>query len=95
MGFFIRPKSSTKNNANGLHHVEPIGVVQSYEDEYMETSGVDPDDVNSGAIHRRDPKRREAAPGSPLPGGSWGRASSRAVSSGFGRGTRAGSTGRR
>ncbi len=94
-GFFMRPKSSTKNNVNGLDFIEPIGVVSSYEDEYMETTGHTPEDVNSGAIHRRDPIRRNAEPGSPLPGGSWGRSVSKTVPSGFGKGTRAGKTGRR
>lgn len=89
-GFFIRPRSSTKNDPNGLDFVEPIGVVQSYEDEYMGTTGHDPSNVNSGAIHRRDPLRREAAPGAPLPGGSWGRPVSKSTPSGFGKGTRAG-----
>jgi hypothetical protein len=56
-GFFIRPKSSTRDNAQGMNHVEAIGVVQSYEDEYMETTGHDPGNVNSGAIHRRGPAR--------------------------------------
>ncbi len=89
-GFFIRPRSGTKNDPNGLDFVEAIGVVQSYEDEYMEDTGHDPGSVNSGAIHRRDPVRREAAPGSPMPGGSWGGPVSKSTPSGFGRGTRAG-----
>lgn len=95
MGFFIRPKSSTRDDEKGLNHVEAVGVVQDYEDEYIPTSGFDSTDNTSGAIHRRDPKRREAAPGAPLPSGGWRGAVSRNVSSGFGRGTRAGKTGRR
>ena len=94
-GFFIRPKDTTKNNVNGLVHVEAIGVVQSHEDEYMDTTGHDPGAVNSGAIHRRDPVRREAAPGAPLPGGNWSGPVSKSTPSGFGRGTRAGKSGRR
>jgi len=65
-GFFIRPKSSTRDAEGGRDSVEPIGVVQSYEDEYMETTGHDPDSVNSGAIHRRGGGRRPG-PGN-LPG---------------------------
>ncbi len=95
MCFLIRSKDTTKNNEYGLIFVECIGVVQSYEDEYMETTGHDPGAVNSGAIHRRDPIRREAAPGSPLPGGNWSGPVSKSTPSGFGRGTRAGKTGRR
>lgn len=93
MGFFIRPKSSTRDDARGMVHVEAIGVVQDFENEYIPTSGFDPNDVNSGAIHRRDPKRREAHPGQPLPTGGWRGSVSRNVASGFGRGTRAGNTG--
>jgi hypothetical protein len=89
-GFYIMPKASNKVNDNGLVNVESIAVVQAYDDEYMETTGHNPGNVNSGAVHRRDPIRREAAPGSPLPGGSWNRGSSKTVSSGFGKGTRAG-----
>ena len=70
-GFFMRPKSSTKTNDNGLIYVEAIGVVQAYENEYIPTSGFDPAVHASGAVHRRDPIRREAHPGSPLPGGNW------------------------
>ncbi len=65
-GFFIRPKSSTRDAEGGRNDVEPIGVVQSYEDEYMETTGHTPGDVNSGAIHRRGGGRRPG-PGN-LPG---------------------------
>ncbi|MBD3260344.1 MAG: hypothetical protein GF334_01480 [Candidatus Altiarchaeales archaeon] len=108
MGFFIRPKSSTRDNEQGLNNVEAVGVVQDYEDEYIPTSGFDPADNTSGARHNRDPKRREAAPGAPLPTGArpagapagasggvrgWRGATTRNVSSGFGKGTRAGKTG--
>ena len=99
-GFFIRPKDT---NRDGTHlNAEAIGVVQSYDDEYIPTSGHDPATHISGAEHRRDPKRREAAPGSPLPTGGrsagissrgvrgWRGSVSKSVSSGFGRGTRAG-----
>lgn len=64
-GFFIRPKSETRDDATGQKNVEAIGVVQSYEDEYMETTGHNPENVNSGAIHRRGPAR--PGPGN-LPG---------------------------
>jgi hypothetical protein len=66
-GFFIRPKSSTRDDERGMNNVEPIGVVQEYEDEYIPTSGFNSSSVNSGAIHRKDPIRREAEPGAPLP----------------------------
>ena len=105
-GFFIRPKSSTVDDEKGLIHVEPIGVVQEFEDEYIPTSGFDPStDGISGGRHNKDPKRREAAPGAPLPTGgqprgytgtggrSWRGSVSKNVSSGFGRGTRAGKAG--
>lgn len=104
-GFFIQPKSSTRDDEQGLNNVSAIGVVQEYEDEYIPTSGFD-SDTNAGvARHNRDPKRREAHPGQPLPTGgkpkgysgtggrSWNGSVSRNVSSGFGRGTRAGKTG--
>lgn len=65
-GFFIRPKSSTRDDETGQNNVEPIGVVQSYEDEYMEATGHTPENVNSGAIHRRGSGRRPG-PGN-LPG---------------------------
>lgn len=66
MGFFIRPKDSTRDDEKGLQHVEAVGVVQSYEDEYMEVTGHTPENVNSGAIHRRGGGRRPG-PGN-LPG---------------------------
>lgn len=56
-GFFIRPKSSTSDDEKGMIHVEPIGVVADYENEYMETTGHIPENVKSGAIHRRGPAR--------------------------------------
>jgi hypothetical protein len=65
-GFFIQPKSSTRDDETGQNHVAPIGVVQAYEDEYMEESGHTPENVNSGAIHRRGGGRRPG-PGN-LPG---------------------------
>ena len=65
-GFFIQPKSSTRDDETGQNHVSSIGVVQSYEDEYIEATGFDPDKVNSGAIHRRGAGNR------PGPGGLAG-----------------------
>ena len=70
-GFYIMPKAGTKGNVDGQVNVEAIGVVQSYEDEYIPVTGFDPAVNSSGAIHRRDPTRREASPNSPLPGGNW------------------------
>ena len=73
MGFFIRPKGSNKDAVNDSKtnlKAEDIGVVQAYEDEYIETSGFDSTtDGLSGARHNRDPIRREASPGDPLPRG--------------------------
>ena len=57
MGFIIRPKSETRDDETGQNNVERIVPVQSYEDEYMETTGHTPENVNSGAIHRRGPAR--------------------------------------
>lgn len=92
-GFFIRPKDTNKAT-NGHFNAEAIGVVDAYEDEYMPTTGFNSTtDGLSGAVHRRDPERREAPAGSPLPGGSWRSAVSTRVASGFGKGTRAGKTG--
>lgn len=90
MGFFIRPKDTNRveDGDTSKMNAEAIGVVSEYEDEYTSKTGV--------ADHHRDPTRREAEPGSPLPTGGGGRtAVSRNVPSGFGRGTRAGRTGRR
>lgn len=95
MGFFIRPKDTNRaddSNTSKLN-AEAVGVVSSYEDEYIPTSGFDSEDNTSGSIHRRDPKRREAAPNAPLPSGGWRGATTRNVSSGFGKGTRAGKSG--
>jgi len=92
-GFFLRPKDTNKAS-NGHITAEAIGVVEAYEDEYMPTTGFNSStDGLSGAVHRRDPERREAPPGSPLPGGSWRSGGTTRVASGFGKGTRAGKTG--
>lgn len=73
MGFFIRPKKSNKGTLNDSKtdlNAEAIGVVQEYEDEYIEPTGFDPDtDGKSGGRHHKDPNRREAEPGAPLPTG--------------------------
>ena len=70
--YFMRPKAATRDNAQGMINVEVIAVVDDYENEYIPVTGFD-SSVNglSAAVHRRDPTRSEAAPGSPLPGGSW------------------------
>lgn len=92
-GFFLRPKDTNKAS-NGHINAEAIGVVDDYENEYIPTSGFDTStDGKSGAVHRRDPTRREAPPGYPTPGGNWGSKSATRVASGFGKGTRAGKTG--
>jgi len=73
MGHFIRPKGSNKGTTNDSKtnfNAEDIGVVQEYEDEYIETTGFDPStDGISGGKHHRDPTRREAEPNAPLPTG--------------------------
>ena len=86
MGFFLRPKDTNKDK----DHIKAEAIQPSdegYEDEYTDQKGV--------AVHkRRHPSEAsEAAPNAP----SGGRVapSSRTVPSGFGRGTRAGKTGRR
>lgn len=93
-GFFLRPKATNLDTAHNHINAEAIGVVQVYEDEYIPTTG-----YTSGthgipaAEHRRDPERKEAPSGSPLPSGSWRGAVSKNTPSGFGKGTRAGKTG--
>ena len=107
--FFLRPKDTNLDKANNHLNAETVLPAQDgVDDEYIPATGFDSDtDGISGAIHRRDPKRREAEPGSPLPTGgkpagytgtggrSWRGSVSKTVSSGFGKGTRAGKTGRR
>jgi len=79
-GFFLRPKDRNLDRTNNHINAEPIGVVSDYEAEYTNEAGV--------AEHRRrhPANASEAKSGAPLPGGSWGRAASKSVSSGFGRG---------
>jgi len=73
MGHFIRPKDTNKgtlNDSKTNYNAEAVGVVAEYENEYMGLSGFDPTVSGlSGAIHRKDPIRREASPGDPLPTG--------------------------
>ena len=86
-GFFLRPKDTNLDKAQNHINAEPIGVVSEYEDEYTDQTGK--------AVHkRRHPSEAsEAAPNAPS-GGRMGPVS-RTIPSGFGRGTRAGKTGRR
>ncbi len=86
-GFFLRPKDTNLDKGNNHINAEAIGVVADKEDEYTDQTGV--------AVHkRRHPSEAsEAAPNAPS-GGRVGPVS-RTVPSGFGRGTRAGKTGRR
>ncbi len=88
-GFFLRPKDTNLDRTHAHLNAEAIGVVSDYEDEYTSQTGV--------AEHkRRHPSNAsEAKPNAPLPGGSWRSAVSRTAPSGFGRGTRAGKSGRR
>ncbi len=73
MAFFIRPKDTNKgtvNDSKTKHNAEAIGVVQEYEDEYIGVDNFDPSTDGQGAArHNRDPRRREANPGDPLPTG--------------------------
>jgi len=73
MGFFIRPKDSNKgtlNDSKTKYNAEDIGVVQELDDQYIEPTGFDSSTDGLGAArHNRDPKRREAEPGAPLPTG--------------------------
>ena len=101
--FFLRPKDTNLDKTNNHINAETILPADGYEDEYIGVSGFDPStDGISGAIHRKDPKRREAEPNSPLPSGgkpagytgtggrSWQGSVSKNVPSGFGRGSRSG-----
>ena len=87
MGFFLRPKDTNLDKTNKHINAEAIGVVADQELEYTDQTGV--------AVHkRRHPSEAsEAAPNAPS-GGRVGPVS-RTVPSGFGKGTRAGKTGRR
>lgn len=88
MGFFLRPKDTNLDKTNKHISAEAIGVSnEGYEAEYTDQTGV--------AEHRRrhPSQATEAAPGAPS-GGRVGSVS-KSVPSGFGRGTRAGKTGRR
>jgi len=88
MGFFLRPKDTNLDKANNHINAEPIlPASPGYEEEYTDQAGV--------AVHRRRHPNDavEAAPNAPS-GGRIGPVS-RTVPSGFGRGTRAGNTGRR
>jgi len=106
--FLLRPKDTNLDKANNHLNAEAITPVESVDNEYIPVTGFDPStDGISGAIHRRDPKRREAEPNSPLPSGgkpagytgtggrSWNGSVSKNVPSGFGRGTRSGRGSRR
>jgi hypothetical protein len=92
-GFFLRPKDTNLDKANDHINAEAIGVIQEVDNEFIPTTGFDPSTNSSLAEHRRDPERREAKSTAPLPTGGWRGAVSRAVRSGFGKGTRAGNTG--
>ena len=87
MGFFLRPKDTNRDRTNNHINAEAIGVVSDKESEYTDQTGV--------AEHRRrhPSEASEAAPNAPS-GGRVGPVS-RTAPSGFGRGTRAGNTGRR
>ncbi len=100
MGFFLRPKDTNQvDGKEGVHSAEAIVMRDNANDEYTSQTGV--------ARHNRDGLRREAAPGAPLPSGGksagisspgvrgWKGSVSKTTPSGFGRGTRAGKSGRR
>lgn len=74
MGHFIRPKGSNrdvKTDSVTNLQAESIAVISAYENEYIQpTAGFDPTVSGlSGAFHYKDPIRREAEPGAPLPTG--------------------------
>lgn len=88
MGFFLRPKDTNRDRARNHINAEATRPSnEGYEDEYTDQAGV--------AVHRRrhPSEASEAAPNAPS--GGKVAPSSRTVPSGFGRGTRAGRTGRR
>jgi len=107
MGVFLRPKDTNRIGGDSTKlTAEAVGVVQDVENEYIPADGTfdSATDGLSGSYHRKDPVRREAEPGAPLPTGgrpagytgtggrTWRGSVSRNVPSGFGRGTRAGRT---
>jgi hypothetical protein len=86
-GFFLRPKDTNLDKDKDHINAEAIQPSnEGYEAEYTDKSGV--------AVHkRRHPNdASEAAPNAPA--GGRPAPVSRSVPSGFGRGTRAGNTGR-
>lgn len=104
--FFLRPKDTNLDKTNNHINAETILPAQDgVDNEYIPVTGFDPStDGLSGAVHRRDPVRREAEPNAPLPTGGkpagytgavrgWRGSVSKNVKSGFGKGTRAGKSG--
>ena len=105
-GFFLRPKSTNLDKTHGHINAEAVLPAQDgIENEYIPVEGFDSTiHGKSGAFHHRDPDRREAEPGAPLPTGGkpagytgavrgFRGPVSKTVASGFGKGTRAGKTG--
>ncbi len=75
MAFFLRPKDTNLDKANNHINAEAIVLANG----------------GSGRIPTLHPSEaREALKTAPLPSGSWRTAVSKTISSGFGRGTRAG-----
>lgn len=71
MGFFIRPKDTNKDG-NHFNAEAVLPAQDGVENEYIPTASFDADTYGkSGADHRRDPAKREAAPSNPLPPGNW------------------------
>ncbi len=74
MAHIIRPKDTTRDNAQGMVHVEEVYGVAAHEDQYLEVHGFDPTVSGiSGSAHYKGRGRvkGEAPSGSPLPGGNW------------------------
>ena len=105
MNVFLQPKDTNRVNGDSTKmQAQAIKVIQNVDDEFIPVDGsFDPaTDGQSGGVHRRDPVRREAEPGAPLPTGgrpagytgtggrTWRGSVSKNVSSGFGRGSRSG-----
>lgn len=103
-GFFLRPKDTNKNT-DGTLKAETSLPAAGVDDEFIPQTGFSSDtDGIVVAAHRNNPTRREAEPNAPLPTGgrpagytggvrSWQGPASKTISSGFGKGTRAGNTG--
>ena len=93
MGVFLQPKDTNRiDGDNTKLKAQAVQVIQEVDNEFIPVDGSFDSlaDGLSSAVHLRDSIRREAAPNAPLPTGGWRVSVSRNVSSGFGKGNRAG-----